>query len=1170
MTRHRKIIAAAGLGAIACALLLGAAISSRSSITEWLTDGAAVRERAESAPSRRVLWGPSTPARHGEHDGAVVGEGAVDEYEARISPDGMTLLLVRRRPGSNADVFAARRTPAGWTEPAPIDAINSEHDELGPEVSSDGTALYFYSDRPGGFGGYDLWVSRAMERDWGTPVNLGPAVNTAWNEYGPALAPDRATLYFSSNRARDAAPPTGAWKATLREERGRRDYDLYSSDVRAGEPAPARAIALLNTGSDEGAPAISPGGDFLYFASDRAGGSGGFDLWRARILRGTVGAPENLGGSVNSAFNDLDPGPSSDGFRLHFSSDRPLPDVDPAPVISNAPHEPVSVARYALWTSVSREVFIEHERDPRGGRLASMWESMWPWLVVLALMTLVLILLLRLVRDEAWRRRLGQLSLLARCVLVSIMIHALAATGMAVWKVGSGLIDAVRRDGGTRVILTSSGASPDGAAGATDQLFAPVSSEAAPQPILTLVSAAFVAPAHPEVRVEVMPPTLMVSAPALREPGFADAPPAPESPAVPMSAAAARDEHDVPLPPTPAPLAVHAEMSAATPAFEPRPIAPRVPTPDLTPAPAVPATPAPVRVVDAALPGPGFNEALAHSPVPTAPAFIPPRAEAHAEPRYAMPAASTARAVPEVTESLPIAPVLLRAGVPAPAAKALSATVASPAPALAAMEVKPGLIDSDRPAASAAPTPNMAASASVPRRTALFDRVAIPSSSPLSPGTRAASEESSELSLPTQHLAPLRAATSTRRASAEPPTPVDIPAPAPAIGAESPKGSTALESLPASNPGAPGTRTTLTQTVPARASIDSGGLRLPELPAAPVTPVETFAQRDPDVRADVLREMGGSPETERAVGLALEWFARHQEPDGRWTGRDFDARCGTCGGGAEFDADTAMTGLVLQCFLGAGHTHKAEGPYRDVVARALRWLVDRQDPSGDLRHGETMYGQTVATVALCEALAMTSDQDLAGPARRAVNFVLGSTSRGAGRGRDTAVLGWLVMTVESARRAGIEVSHETIRDAEAWLAYVTVAPGRYAYARDGAPSVEMTAEAMFVRQLVGHSRAEPMMGRSADYVANALPKWSQGAPTHHWYYATLALFEHQGDAWNRWNRALAPELLAHQRRDGPAAGSWDPHDRSSKLGGRIYQTAVCALSLEVYYRYKPK
>jgi hypothetical protein len=343
------------------------------------------------------------------------------------------------------------------------------------------------------------------------------------------------------------------------------------------------------------------------------------------------------------------------------------------------------------------------------------------------------------------------------------------------------------------------------------------------------------------------------------------------------------------------------------------------------------------------------------------------------------------------------------------------------------------------------------------------------------------------------------------------------------------------------------------------------------VPSEPVQPIEDFAQRAPEVRDQVLEKMGGSAETERAVGMALEWFACHQEPDGRWTGRHFDDRCGHCDGAAEFDADAAMTGMALLCYLGAGHTHQADGPYREVVGKALKWLVARQAPSGDLRRGETMYGQTVSTVALCEALSMTKDQSLTAPARRAVAFVVAAATAKRASDQDTSVLGWLVMTVESARRAGIQVPREIFEAAGKWLDQAGAgAPGRYSYRRGEAPSAAMTAEAMFVRQLLGHARTERLMGESARFILQTPPRWTDGAPTYYWYYATLALFEHQGDAWKEWNEAMVPVLVEHQRRDGAAAGSWDPQDPWSRMGGRIYQTAVCTLSLEVYYRYRPK
>ncbi len=317
--------------------------------------------------------------------------------------------------------------------------------------------------------------------------------------------------------------------------------------------------------------------------------------------------------------------------------------------------------------------------------------------------------------------------------------------------------------------------------------------------------------------------------------------------------------------------------------------------------------------------------------------------------------------------------------------------------------------------------------------------------------------------------------------------------------------------------------------------------------------------------------MGGSDKTERAVGLAMDWFLRHQNKDGHWSADHYDDDCNQCPGAAEFKADSAMTGMVLLCYLGAGHTHQQDGPYRDAVNKGLQWLIKRQAPDGDLRQGETMYGQTVSAVALCEAFAMTKDPALADPARKAVDFVLNRAASGhPASDRDTSVLGWLVFTVESARRAGFEVPQATFDAARKWLSTITAAgtPGAYSYTRGGPASAAMTAEAMFVQQLLGHTREETLMKQSARYVLASPPKWQEGAPTYYWYYATLSIFQQQGDAWKQWNDQLVPELLAHQQQAGRASGSWDTTDPWSRMGGRVYQTAVCALCLEVYYRYK--
>ena len=352
-------------------------------------------------------------------------------------------------------------------------------------------------------------------------------------------------------------------------------------------------------------------------------------------------------------------------------------------------------------------------------------------------------------------------------------------------------------------------------------------------------------------------------------------------------------------------------------------------------------------------------------------------------------------------------------------------------------------------------------------------------------------------------------------------------------------------------------------------------IRLPDLGLHPVNP---YPQRSEERRHELVEEMGGSRETERAVALALDWLARHQSADGRWDSDAFDDACGQCGGPSRAEVDIATTGLSLLCFLATNHTHVDDGPYRDTVRRAIEWLVRQQGAGGSLLGEETMYSHGIATIALAEAFGMTGDGRLQRPVQRAVDFIIAAANRRIGGWRyapgqvgDTSVLGWQIMALTSAQRAGLDVPEEGFDIARRWLQLVASSPeeGLYAYQPDDEPSPAMTAEGMFVAQLLGATSAEASMQASADYLLANPPDWDVDANTYYWYYATLALFQHQGEAWRRWNEAVKDELLAHQSTSGAATGSWAPDDQWAHVGGRVYQTAICTLTLEVYYRYLP-
>ncbi len=428
-----------GVGVVALLAALGAFVwRVLPQQRTFLTDAESIREPVATARVRDVLWEPPTRLPEQINSGS-------EDYEPRLSADGMTMYFVRGKAGENAEIFLADRTVRGWGDPRPFAEVNSEADDLGPQPSPDGDALYFYSNRTGGFGGYDLWVSRrGTNGTWQPPENLGPAVNSEFNDYGPAVTPDAKTLYFSSNRPQPGdvkTPNPNAWQATLREDLFHRTYDLYAVAITDRGFGRAEPINTLNTPFNEGAPAVSSFGDFLYFASDRLGGAGGFDLYRSRRLRGGHESPTNLGQAVNTEFNELDPALSMGGFGLDFSSDRPA---------SGRAEE--DQREYELYHTNSREVFAEAEQIDRPPiDWAGLWAAIGPNLLW-ALLALLLLLLMLMLFKGAQNRKL---SLLMRCLLASLAAHILMMLLFNVWEVAAALAGEFHRKGPIQVALAA-------------------------------------------------------------------------------------------------------------------------------------------------------------------------------------------------------------------------------------------------------------------------------------------------------------------------------------------------------------------------------------------------------------------------------------------------------------------------------------------------------------------------------------------------------------------------------------------------------------------------------------------------------------------------------------------------------------------------------------------
>ncbi|MCA9291185.1 MAG: hypothetical protein KDA25_08650, partial [Phycisphaerales bacterium] len=350
-----------------------------------------------------------------------------------------------------------------------------------------------------------------------------------------------------------------------------------------------------------------------------------------------------------------------------------------------------------------------------------------------------------------------------------------------------------------------------------------------------------------------------------------------------------------------------------------------------------------------------------------------------------------------------------------------------------------------------------------------------------------------------------------------------------------------------------------------------------EPPATVLPDEDPYRMRRAAERDALVEEMGGSRETEAAVAAALAWLAKQQQPDGHWDSFEHRSDCPDCE--ATADVDIALTGLSLLCFLAADHTHVKDGPYREVVQRGIDWLLGRQRRDGSFLGRESMYSHGIASIAMAEAYGMTGDVRLRAPTETATRFILDARHPEHGGWRyaprqdgDTSVLGWQIMALRSARQAGVPIPDDVDTTTRRWLDTVSrpSRPGRYAYRPGEPPTPTMTAEAMFVRQLLGDPRDASGMDAATEHILGAMPNWERDSNSYYWYYATLALYQHQGDAWAQWNAAMKDTLLGHQVQRGPNAGSFPPAGQWARVGGRIYQTAICTLTLEVYYRYLPR
>ncbi len=202
-----------------------------------------------------------------------------------------------------------------WSPPVNLGAaINSPFNDQGPAISKDGLSLYLNSGRRGGFGGADIWVSQraSLEAAWNSPINLGGIINTEANESTPALSRDEHCLFFNSN----TSGFNDIWASCSQHTH---DDFGWQTPVNLGE-------GVNSAFNDQGAGYFENdggGAPLLFFGSDRPGGPGLNDIYVSQLLPNGSFGPPSLVAELSSPADDLRPSVRFDGLEVFFFSSRP-------------------------------------------------------------------------------------------------------------------------------------------------------------------------------------------------------------------------------------------------------------------------------------------------------------------------------------------------------------------------------------------------------------------------------------------------------------------------------------------------------------------------------------------------------------------------------------------------------------------------------------------------------------------------------------------------------------------------------------------------------------------------------------------------------------------------------------------------------------------------------
>ena len=332
-------------------------------------------------------------------------------------------------------------------------------------------------------------------------------------------------------------------------------------------------------------------------------------------------------------------------------------------------------------------------------------------------------------------------------------------------------------------------------------------------------------------------------------------------------------------------------------------------------------------------------------------------------------------------------------------------------------------------------------------------------------------------------------------------------------------------------------------------------------------------------RQRALKLHGGSRATMAAVDLASQWLAFHQEADGHWAAMKY---------GAARKSDTMVTALAALALMRAGNSPHF-GVYRQNVSRAIAWLISKQNADGlilDQTDADSFRGigfpGGIAALALCEAAAQTTSTETRDAAQLAVTYA-SAQQQGEGDERlgwsyaprdngDIRVSAWWIAALKAAKVARLSVPHRCFDGAIKFLDTIEIKDGgisRYNSQPGKDTNKRGSAMGLYCRQMLGWNLPDLQSSVEAFVNEAGAPAWGangESVDLYYWYYGTQATFNQDGDVWARWNNGMKKALTENQCKQGDDTGSWPVAGDFSNQWGRVGQTAMGCLCLDVYFQ----